>query len=869
MAPQAAQSKSTSRWGSLLQQAIAGVESRLDTILADDDKTGAAVSRRELIEQPGKKEAMNMPVATKLDSGVPRRASLNKKNDRLQERLAKVVVSRKNTKSASASGLSSRAESPSRTLDSPRASLETTGLSIMPGFNSTLPDTDRMQEHTTFPLPSNTLQADEKASHKPEVCSSAPLEAPNFVLRLSSEPHESISSRPSLQSSQSGSDRASVTVFKSLEEPPEATEENVIAQMHSDFEAAELRRHEEKYRYLEHIDALQAKLHYFTKEAAQTAKEKRLKAETGGLEDQLAIKDEKIALLLEEGQKLSQIELQHMSTIKELRAKSTEDQKSLKQGLRFTAELETTLKSAQDQARQAEAYQRGQFERRKALQKLEGQIDRIKLENRKKDSEIADLRQQVGEAQNAKEADEVSGLKRLLEIEQKATLELRDVVLNVESEKNSGEERFRARYRELQDQATHDTARAGVTEMELRKEIGVLESRLESFRTRTEAFSSGTSNDTQAKLLRQIETLQTQYSVASENWRGIEGSLLARISNLETERDDIAKREGDIRRKARTMGNKCRQLEIQIEQSTSHIQELEQQISSQVNQLLTSNEAQAAAEAEVTRLREEERHEKEHWQARLDEQLETERRTLHPYPTGVSSPQLHADFPSSSNRPRGHTDKASPHARRHLAGSNLGLVGGVTSFPERLVTTRNSGQPLQFSGARTPHRQDSLASTPQTSVYNGIPEPPSCQTDNQVDFFDGNITPATPERTINDMFSASTAAAGPSVQLVERMSAAVRRLESEKAASREELDRLSAQRDEAREQVVALMREAEEKRAADAKNLELETEMTEMNQRYQTTLEMLGEKSELVEELQADITDVKQMYRDLVNSTMQ
>ena len=44
-----------------------------------------------------------------------------------------------------------------------------------------------------------------------------------------------------------------------------------------------------------------------------------------------------------------------------------------------------------------------------------------------------------------------------------------------------------------------------------------------------------------------------QYAVASENWRGIEGSLLGRISTIESERDDSAKREEDIRRKARNM----------------------------------------------------------------------------------------------------------------------------------------------------------------------------------------------------------------------------------------------------------------------------------------------------------------------------
>ena len=55
----------------------------------------------------------------------------------------------------------------------------------------------------------------------------------------------------------------------------------------------------------------------------------------------------------------------------------------------------------------------------------------------------------------------------------------------------------------------------------------------------------------QAKLLRQIETLQNQYAIASENWQGIEGSLLARVGVLEKERDDVTKREVDVRRKAR------------------------------------------------------------------------------------------------------------------------------------------------------------------------------------------------------------------------------------------------------------------------------------------------------------------------------
>ena len=403
-------------------------------------------------------------------------------------------------------------------------------------------------------------------------------------------------------------------------------------------------------------------------------------------------------------------------------------------------------------------------------------------------------------------------------------------------------------------------------------------------RVRAEEVSSGSSGNTQAKLLRQIETLQTQYSVASENWRGIEGSLLTRIADLETERDEIAKREGDVRRKARTTvrktpkvciyfltpkkGTKTRNLEDQLEQATNKIQEMEYELVEYSTRLSSLQEAQARAEAESKKLQSELNSEKETWQARLEERVEIERRDLLSHTPELPSPQLSPHFPALASRHKIHGEKVSPHGRRPQGGPGLGLATAGIPLPDRPMSRRQSGQPSQFSGSGTPHRQDSRSSTPQPSTINGIPETPSIQTEQQDDFFDGLVTPATPDRTINDMFSVSTAAAGPSVQLVERMSAAVRRLESEKAAAKDELDRLSAQRDEARKQVVSLMREAEEKRAADAKILRLETEVAAINQRYQTTLEMLGEKSELVEELRADVADVKQMYRDLVDSTL-
>lgn len=120
--------------------------------------------------------------------------------------------------------------------------------------------------------------------------------------------------------------------------------------------------------------------------------------------------------------------------------------------------------------------------------------------------------------------------------------------------------------------------------------------------------------------------------------------------------------------------------------------------------------------------------------------------------------------------------------------------------------------------------------------------------------------------SVNEIATTSTAAGGPSVQLVERMSATVRRLESQRIVSKDEVSRLTSQRDEARNEVVSLMHEVQEKRKVDERLREVEAELEDLDRRHQTTLELLGEKSERVSELEADVVDLKALYRQLADT---
>lgn len=129
-------------------------------------------------------------------------------------------------------------------------------------------------------------------------------------------------------------------------------------------------------------------------------------------------------------------------------------------------------------------------------------------------------------------------------------------------------------------------------------------------------------------------------------------------------------------------------------------------------------------------------------------------------------------------------------------------------------------------------------------------------------------TPATPSvrnpSEVPDLVSVSTVAAGPSVQLVSRLSAAVRRLETDMAAARDELARMATSRDDARAELVELMREVDAKRDLEGQLAKMQQEKEELTEKFHAALEELGEKMERVDELEDQVGDLKKMYRELL-----
>ncbi len=309
----------------------------------------------------------------------------------------------------------------------------------------------------------------------------------------------------------------------------------------------------------------------------------------------------------------------------------------------------------------------------------------------------------------------------------------------------------------------------------------------------------------------------------------------------------MAARESDVRRKLREATLKTKRAEREAEDAQSRMPELEKSQIEAEEENHRSTRKTKQLEADLKKAQQ------DLGEQKVQAEKETQRRLDEEKSKWTASLQTHRiDSPATSLR------------------KGYGLGFDLVSPLDRQVSRRASYFPSHDSS--TPPRQQSLASL--KGLSNGaVPETPSIVTSNDADEYFSNVppTPASQSHTaspraMHDLMSTSTVGAGPSVQLVERMSANVRRLESEKAASKDELARLTSQRDESRQEVVTLMREVEEKRKIDERLKTMELDHKDLTERHKTTLELLGEKSEQVEELKADIMDVKQMYRQLADT---
>ncbi|KAK4152260.1 TATA element modulatory factor 1 TATA binding-domain-containing protein [Chaetomidium leptoderma] len=874
------------RWGSFLSQAVAGVEARLDNILAENEE-GAA--------QPKDARPASPASPAKQSPAISRTASTARTNDRLQERLARALAA----KSAGRNSVS--------TQGSPRQSLDAANRNSIDGVDRSSPTTKEFARETPSPRGSQDVARESQDGDAPQMAEKESAVNGGKGVQESAEEVNGARSSADLPPPITSPPKTIPIIVAPEPMPPanmqtasdDAGDEELVNDSDDKtVEDTQLQHQAEIHGFVERIDALEAKLQFLAREATDSARKAALAAPAGSVEKKLAEKDQQIAQLIEEGKNLASTDHKYRALVKKLRVNIAENEKEL--GTLRVAKDKSgkEIGNLRSRARRADELEKMQDNLQKRLDQTQKELGALRPEVRSKDSTIAELRSQLQKATEQADSMAAKVNNQAREQDKRRIADLEDEVAALKVEKNLVADRGKAQATELREKAERAGERARTLELELKAEAQVMEGKLEAMRMRAEEASSGAAGDSQAKLLRQVETLQTQYSIASGNWQGIETTLLARIAGLEKERDEALQRESDMRRKAREAAVRARRQEEELEEANTKIPTIQEDVKTYQSQLDSLQKRAEAAESALAKTKAEFDKQKQSWEAEKEERSlreppERPRSWLEGLPGGSflkpesrpASPQLtnpqrtfSTDFlgitsltskarkvsaPSStsdagisgfeSRMPFSRRPSAQPPTRPTISSNPSGGGGGIFS-PLSVFSPTSESSPPYPSGGGGGHPLDREVQRGEDAFGSGGGGAPERS--------------ASPQQMLQDMVSVSTVAAGPSVQLVERMSAAIRRLESEKMAAREELARISRQRDDARGEIVALMREVEGGKTAVKKVEVLETAVAEVKERYETTLELLGEKSELVDELRADVEDVKAMYRDLVERTI-
>ncbi|ANB12901.1 Sgm1p [Sugiyamaella lignohabitans] len=850
---------SGSTWN-YLRRAVANVESTLDKVLQESTEVGVRTST-----PPSNSSA-------KLS---------------MQERLA-MAVGRSGSASTSPVASSTTSARPSierSSTDRPRKSLESAASSaeVPTVANSNVVVDNASNNESTPSLKTLQPRTTEVVPPSFEFCIQISKQLLDLVEKLSEQDATgaSVSEVPVTE----GSDGTEVGAVNSASGQPKASLTAIkesISQLASDLDkqSTELQKFNEFQQ--QKYEVVESKLTYLAKQEADRAKKE--KSSSSGIAKTLAEKEEYIALILEEAQMLSKQELKHMNTIKKLRAKDRDFDKTLDTVNKRAEKAERELADTKAKLKKSQETERRQSDNIRAYSKMDSELASLRRDKESATAKISQLEKTIEQltiendanASRAKEEALNSANAKLEKLQ--AELDETTDHLNHQLDRRNGE------IEALKVQVQREIENANRRESTLKDEIKSLEARVEHYRALSEDASTDSSKDViHTNLLRQIEVLQSQHSVANESWHEIEASLLGKISSLEKEREELQNQEKYLIKKLKTVNDSLKRQTEETEDTREKVVDLEESLSKTLKQL----EQAVAEKNEVS-------------QSRLDyeKSIAIEKASLQ-----EEINQLKQKLETVNEELAVATEEAANASRPFIEPLGSPTIPGYAGANEKKRSVSNSIDMFLAGGSQT-----NALSLSSPSPYSPSPDSQMRRTSSSArmfgpgggsnisrsesivaanssgldlasldemddDFFDDSATQDGGPGAItgggvdnNSMYTTSGGGGGGgvSLQLVGKMNMTIRRLESDLANSRQDLAKMSKAKDDAYQEVIRLMKENEELNTLRTTTISLQNQVQALEAREQTTLEMLGEKSELVQELRADVDDLKTMYRQQI-----
>lgn len=529
-------------------------------------------------------------------------------------------------------------------------------------------------------------------------------------------------------------------------------------------------------------------------------------------------KDEQIAGLMEEGEKLSKQELQFNNTIKKLRAKEKQNEQLIMAQKQQIEDVENEIKRLKEIIKKKE-------ENEKKYQESLSQLNSISEQQAKELASIKpekiDLQERVRSLQSnldstykeltelrktnaiAESAAEEAALYAKQNTRDELKRELEEQRLQLEKDKDA----LLMQVNELRMTLGRNEQQVTWREEQLRQEISDLHQRLQDSESRNQELSDTISNATRP-LLRQIEHLQSAHSAQVNNWEKVESSLTQRIVDCQNQMNAAIEKERAAVEKEMLIQSRVGGLESQVHS-------------------LRQEKAQLVASFEMEK-------------TKLDTLEETYQREVSRHEAVKSSLQQNVE----------ELKKEKERVEHQL------------EYERARLEAESKKATLEF--------QEKEKLRNQLAVTLTHPITPSLNTGHRIELMERSISTSS-ETTL---FGESTSSfSGSSLSVLEQLQSSLKQKEGELSNSQVMVASLERSR-ASLTQELATVSERNEVLEQKVKMIpDLQQKLKEMSQKHEALLQMFGEKAEETEELRMDIEDLKTMYRqqieDLISKNQQ
>uniref|UniRef100_G1P4S5 TATA element modulatory factor 1 n=4 Tax=Myotis lucifugus TaxID=59463 RepID=G1P4S5_MYOLU len=543
--------------------------------------------------------------------------------------------------------------------------------------------------------------------------------------------------------------------------------------------------------------------------------------------DLLKEKDEQIRGLLEEGEKLSKQQLQSSNIIKKLRAKDKENENIITKLKKKVKELEEELqhlKQVLDGKEEVEKQHRENIKKlnsvverqEKDLGQLQVDMNELEEKNRSIQAALDSAYKELTDLHKANAAKASEAQEAALSHEMKAKEELSAALEKVQEEARQQQEALAIQVGDLRLALQRAEQTAARKEDYLRHEISELQQRLQEAENRNQELSQSVSSTTRP-LLRQIENLQATLGSQTSSWEKLEKNLSDRLGESQTLLAAAVERERAATEELLANKIQLSSMESQNSLLRQENSRFQAQLESEKNRLIKLEDEKNRYQVELENLKddyvrtlEETRKEK----TLLNSQLEMEKMK-------VEQERKKAIFTQEAIKEKERKPfsvSSTPTVSRSSSISGVEMAGLQTSFLSQDEPHDLSLGPMSVSASGS-NLYEAVRMGAGSSIIENL--------QSQLQLREGEIT---------------------------HLQVEIGSLEKTRSIMAEELVKLTNQNDELEEKVKEIPK--------------LRTQLRDLDQRYNTILQMYGEKAEEAEELRLDLEDVKNMYKTQIDELL-